>query len=84
MRRLYIKVCETIRAQFEPVASELDHVVLGGEKFTLNGFLKVCPRLDEYKSITLKRILNIRDPKRDTLDDLGETLHESRVWALDW
>ena len=84
MRRLYVKVCETIKAQFEPVASELDHVILGGEKFTLNGFLKVCPRLDEYKKITLKRRLNIRDPKRDTLDDLGSTLHESRVWALDW
>ena len=55
-----------------------------GEKFTLNGFLKVCPRLDEYKNITLKRRLNIRDPKRDTLDDLGETLYESRVWVLDW
>ncbi len=84
MRRLYVKVCESIRDQFEPVASELDFVVLGGEKFTLNGFLKVCPRLDEYKNITLKRRLNIRDPKRDTLDDLGSTLHESRVWALDW
>ena len=84
MRRLYIKVCETIRAQFDPVAGELDHVILGGEKFTLNGFLKVCPRLDEYKDITLKRRLNIRDPKRATLDDLGSTLHESRVWALDW
>jgi hypothetical protein len=84
MRRLYIKVCESIRAQFEPVASELDFVVLGGEKFTLNGFLKACPRLDEYKNIMLNRRLNIRDPKRDTLDDLGSTLHESRVWGLDW
>ncbi|MCS5666684.1 MAG: Vms1/Ankzf1 family peptidyl-tRNA hydrolase [Dehalococcoidia bacterium] len=84
MRRLYVKVCESIRDQFEPVGSELDFVVLGGEKFTLNGFLKVCPRLDEYKSITLKRRLNIRDPKRDTLDDLGNTLHESRVWGINW
>jgi len=84
MRRLYLKVCQSIREQFEPVASELDFVVLGGEKFTLNGFLKVCPRLDEYKNITLNRRLNIRDPKRDTLDDLGSMLHESRVWALDW
>ena len=41
MRRLYVKVCETVRAQFEPLAGELDYVVLGGEKFTLNGFLKV-------------------------------------------
>ena len=84
MRRLYVKVCETVRAQFEPLAGELDHVVLGGEKFTLNGFLKVCPRLEEYRNITLKRRLNIRDPKRDTLDDLGSMLHESRVWSIDW
>ena len=84
MRRLYVKVCESIRSQFEPVANELDFVVLGGEKFTLNGFLKVCPRLDEYKNIILNRRLNIRDPKRDTLDDLGSTLHESRVWGFDW
>ena len=84
MRRLYVKVCETVRVQFEPLAGGLDHVVLGGEKFTLNGFLKVCPRLEEYKDITLKRRLNIRDPKRDTLDGLGSTLHESRVWGLDW
>jgi hypothetical protein len=84
MRRLYVKVCESVRAQFEPVAGELDYIVLGGEKFTLNGFLKVCPRLEEYKNITLKRRLNVRDPKRDTLDDLGSTLHESRVWSIDW
>ena len=84
MRRLYVKVCETVRAQFEPLAEELDYVVLGGEKFTLNGFLKVCPRLEEYKNITLKRRLNIRDPKRDTLDDIGSTIHESRVWGIDW
>ena len=84
MRRLYVKVCETVRAQFEPLAGQLDYVVLGGEKFTLNGFLKVCPRLEEYKSITLKRRLNIRDPKRDTLDDLGSTLYESRVWGINW
>lgn len=84
MRRLYVKVCETVRAQFEPLARDLEFVVLGGEKFTLNGFLKVCPRLEEYKDITLKRRLNIRDPKRDTLDDVGGMIYESRVWGIDW
>ena len=84
MRRLYVKVCESIRSQFEPVSSELDHVILGGEKFTLNGFLKVCPRLNDYRDILLNRRLNIRDPKRDTLFDLGSTIYESRVWGLDW
>ena len=84
MRRLYVKVCESVRDQFDPIASELDFVVLGGEKFTLNGVLKVCPRLDGYQNITLKRRLNVRDPKRATLEELGSTLYESRVWGLDW
>ena len=84
MRKLYQKACETVRDKFEPLSRELDHIVLGGERFTLNGFLKDCPRMDGFKDITLKRRLNIRDPKRDTLDDIGSVIHESRVWGIDW
>ena len=84
MRRLYDKVCEAVRAQLTPVASQLDYVVLGGDKFTLNGCLKVCPALTALGAITLNRRLNIRDPKRDTLDQVGVMLRESRVWTVEW
>jgi hypothetical protein len=84
MRRLYDKTCEAVRAQLSPVASKLNYVLLGGDKFTLNGCLKVCPALAALGNITLSRRLNVRDPKRDTLDQVGLMLRESRVWTVEW
>ena len=84
MRRMYEKTCEAVHSQFAPYAGELDYMFLGGEKFTLNGFLKVCTYMERFRSITLGRRLNIRDPKRDTLNQVGGTLHESRVYQFQW
>jgi hypothetical protein len=84
MRRLYDKTCAAVRAQLGPVASRLNYVLLGGDKFTLNGCLKVCPALADFGNITLNRRLNIRDPKRDTLNQVGLMLRESRVWTVGW
>lgn len=81
-RRLYDKVCEAVRAQLTPLAGELDYVALGGDQFTLNACLKACPALAALQPITLPRRLNIRDPKRDTLESVGQMLRESRVWPL--
>ena len=82
IRRLYGKVCEEVRDRLAPPAARLDYVVLGGERFTLNGLLKDCPALAGLQPITLKRRLNIRDPKRDTLPQVAGMLTESRVWEL--
>ena len=45
IKRLYDKVCEEVRARLAPPAARLDHLVLGGERFTLNGLLKECTAL---------------------------------------
>ena len=82
IKRLYDKVCEETRAHLMPPAARLDYLLLGGERFTLNGLLKECPALASLQSITLKRRLNIRDPKRDTLPQVAAMLTESRVWEL--
>ncbi len=84
IKRLYDKVCEETRAHLMPPAAKLDHLVLGGERFTLNGLLKQCPALASMQGITLRRRLNIRDPKRDTLPQVAAMLTESRVWAVDF
>ena len=81
-QRLYGKVCEAVRAQLTPIAGELDYVALGGDQFTLNACLKACPALAALRPITLPRRLNIRDPKRDTLESVGQMLRESRAWPL--
>ncbi|MYC36670.1 MAG: hypothetical protein F4X66_07120 [Chloroflexi bacterium] len=85
IKRLYDKVCEETRAHLLPPAAEqLDYLVLGGERFTLNGLVKQCPALASLQPITLKRRLNIRDPKRDTLPQVAAMLTESRVWEIEF
>jgi peptide subunit release factor 1 (eRF1) len=82
MRRIYDKTCEATATQFEPFAKQLDYVVLGGERITLNNFRKVCPYLDRFQGKVLDRRLNIRDPKRDTLEEVGRLLWQSRVYPV--
>ncbi len=84
IKRLYNKVCEETRAHLLPPVARLDYLVLGGERFTLNGLLKECPALAALQPITLNRRLNIRDPKRDTLPQVAAMLTESRVWTIDF
>ncbi len=84
IRRLYDKVCEEARTRLVPPAAQLDYLVLGGDRFTLNGLLKECPALSALQPITLKRRLNIRDPKHDALPQVAAMLTESRVWELNF
>lgn len=84
IRQLYGKTCEAVQGQFGASATPLDYVLLGGDKFTLHGFLKACPYLQSWSSVTLGRRLNVRDPKRDTLEQVGAMLWESRVWRVEW
>lgn len=84
IRKLYDKTCEAVQIQFGSVADELDYILLGGDKFTLEGFLKVCPYLEKQRGRILERRLNIRDPKRDTLEEAAGMLGECRVYPLTW
>ena len=84
MRRIYDKTCLAVRTQFSPYSQQLDYIFLGGDRFTLNGFVKVCPYLEQFRGIILDRRLNIRDPKHDTLAGVGQMLRESRVYQVRW
>ena len=84
IHRIYDKACQAVEAQLAPYDGRLDFIVLGGESTTLNGFLKSCPFLGRRQEIIQGRRLNVRDPKRDTLEKVGDMLWESRVWPLNW
>jgi hypothetical protein len=84
MRRIYDETCHVVRSQFEPYSRQLDYILLGGERFTLSGFLKVCPYLQQFQGAILGRRLNVRDPKRETLEEVRELLRQSRVYPLQW
>ena len=52
MRRLFDKVCEQVRTRLTPLASELDYLALGGDRFTLNGLLKgLSRRLRNFRTL---------------------------------
>ena len=82
MRKLFDEACGVVGSRFEPHDRELDYILLGGEKLTLSGFLKVCPYLQRRGGKILDRRLNIRDPKHDTLETVAGMLRQSRVWAV--
>ena len=82
MRKLFDEACQVVSSRFEPHDRELDYILLGGERLTLSGFLKVCPYLQRRRDIILDRRLNIRDPKHDTLETVAGLLRQSRVWAI--
>ena len=84
VRELYDKTCEVVQIQFGSVADDLDYILLGGDKFTLEGLLRVCPYLEKQRARILDRRLNIRDPKRDTLEETAGMLAECRVYPLKW
>ncbi len=82
MRKLFDEACGVVSDRFQPHERELDYILLGGERLTLSGFLKVCPYLQRHQSLILDRRLNIRDPKHDTLETVAGLLRQSRVWAI--
>ena len=84
MHRLYGKTCGFVRSQFDPFTEQLDYVLLGGERFTLDGFLKACDYMERWRGKILGRRLNVREPKHDILEMVAGMLRESRVWVIEW
>ena len=82
MRKLFDEACGVVSDRFQPHDREMDYILLGGERLTLSGFMKVCPYLQRRQNLILDRRLNIRDPKHDTLETVAGLLRQSRVWAF--
>ena len=81
-QELFNKTCDIVKEKFTPYEDQLDYIILGGERFTLQGFLKRCDYLSGLSSKILGRILNIREPKHVTLERVMETVWESRVLSI--
>ena len=84
IHRLYVKVAGVLEQQWQPWLDRLDYVALGGEAATVNGFVKECPMLGRLAPITLERRLDVREPNRASLDQVGGMLYQCRVYPLQW
>lgn len=79
---MYEKTCSVTRQILSTYEHRLDYILLGGEKFTLQGFRKECPYLQGLSSKVLGRVLNVREPNLAALKGCGETIWESRVVSI--
>ena len=79
IRELYDKTCEVTRAVFEPYLGEIQHVMLGGERGTLDGFVKRCRLMRDLESKTLARQLSVHRPNQKALEGISYEVWKSRV-----
>ena len=84
IHRLYVEAAGVVERQWRPWLDRFDYVALGGEAATVNGFVKECDTLARLSSITLQRRLDVREPNRAALAQLGPMLYQCRAYPLQW
>ncbi len=78
-RGLFDKSCEELRTLLEAHREGLQHLVLGGDRHTLQAFEKRCTYLSSLAPIRLQRVLEVPDPRLKVLQSAARLLYESRV-----
>ena len=84
IHRLYAEASGVLDKQWRPWMHKFDYVALGGEAATVNGFLKECQTLSRLSPIILDRRLDVREPNRASLDEVGAMLYQCRLYPLSW
>lgn len=79
VRELYDTTCRITRGVFEPFLREIDYVMLGGERGTLNGFVKRCRLMQDLEPKTLSRLLPVDRPNQKALESISYEMWKSRV-----
>ena len=83
IRELYDAGCEVTRRIFEPYLDSIDYVLAGGERQTINGFLKRCAFLEKSKLPVMKRLLAVDRPSHKALEGIHREIWKSRVLVFD-
>ena len=83
IRELYDAGCEVTRRIFEPYLDSIDYVLAGGERQTINGFLKRCAFLEKSKLPVMKRLLAVDRPSHKALEGIHREVWKSRVLVFD-
>ena len=82
IRELFDKCCEVTRTVFGPYLSDIDHVLLGGERGSLDGFAKRCRLIRDLEPKTLSRRLPVDRPNQAALERAPYEVWKSSVTEL--
>ena len=83
IRELYDEACVVTRRIFEPRLDAIDCVLTGGERQTINGFLKRCDFLEKSSLPVMKRLLAVERPSHKALEGIHSEVWKSRVLVFD-
>ena len=83
IRELYDEACVVTRRIFEPHLDTMNCVLTGGERQTINGFLKRCVFLEKSNLSVMKRLLAVERPNHKALQNIHREVWKSRVLVLD-
>ena len=83
IRELYDEACSVTRRIFEPHRDNIDFVLAGGERQTINGFLKRCDFLEKSDLPVMKRLLAVERPSHKALEGIHREVWKSRVLMFD-
>ena len=64
MEIFFTRVCQHARQQLEPYARQMDYIIYGGARETVQDFRKQCRFMQAFDGRTLYRLLNVREPKQ--------------------
>ena len=79
VREIYDKACEVAQDVISPYLRELDYVMLGGERHTINSFIKRCRFLQDLSDKTLNRRVAVDQPNQKALESIHREVWKSRV-----
>ena len=83
IRELYDEACSVTRRIFEPREDTIDCVLTGGERQTINGFLKRCEFLEKSDLPVMKRLLAVERPSHKALEGIHREVWKSRVLVFE-
>jgi len=82
IREHFDDVAEVVRTKLLPVAAELDWVVLGGDRHTVQALLKRAPLPPPLAAKLLPRLIDTPEPRREVLERAPALIWSSRAVIL--
>jgi hypothetical protein len=82
IREHFDAVGEAVRAKILPHASQLDYVVLGGDRRTVQAWQARSPLPDALAAKVLPRVIDVPEPRLDVLQRTPAAIWTSRVIVL--
>ncbi len=83
VRELFDAACKIAGDVFGQVDGKLDYLLAGGERHTLDAFIKRCDLMQRHSTITLSRTLDVVRPGQAALERIHNEVWKSRVIELE-